>query len=153
MNKETRQPLFRNRDTREMMEMCLNCKRAGCTGSCEKIERMIRDRARCARKDTRLYTLDGEAHPLSFWAQKFNVKPDTLRLRLRKNGGNLKAALEMKYGDHASCVMRYTAYGITRTLAEWAALCEKSKSTLQTRLNRGKSPEDAFWEARSLKNV
>lgn len=83
-----------------------------------------------------------------------NVSPNALQQRLNKNGGDLKAALEMKYHNRARTAKKHTAFGITRTIAEWAVLCEKDESTLRDRLRRGKSPEDAFWEAgRRLENV
>lgn len=147
MNREERGAQFREYDTQEMRQLCLNCSRKNCTGSCEKIEKLNRQRARCARKDTRLYTYEGETHPLSFWAQMINVTPNALQQRLNKNGGNMQAALEMKYHNRARTAKKYTAFGLTRTMAEWAVLCEKDESTLRDRLRRGKSPEEAFREA------
>lgn len=133
-------------DTRKMIEICLNCTQISCQyGTCEKLRREEHTRRMCAKPGTRLYTMDGETHPLSFWALLYGITTAALHSRLKSNGGDLKSALNFKRKGYPS--KSYTCFGETHTTMEWAALCGKEPACIRWRLAAGWPYEKAFAEA------
>lgn len=136
------------KDSRSMINKCLSCKKTECMGTCPDIERKAASNARSAtnRRAPKMYTMDGETHTLSYWANLYDLTPGALGLRL-KAGYDLKEALSLER-NYKPGAPKYTAFGITQTLTEWAKLCGKSKACLQYRIYKGLPLEMAFREAK-----
>lgn len=146
MNKQSEDVKYRGQDSRKMMNMCLNCKRKTCSmGTCSDIDKEARAQ-RAAALNAKQYTMDGESHPISFWAQMYGVSPNALRMRLIKFDGDLKKALEHEPKPPQG--KQYTCFGYTYTIGEWATLCGVSEAGLRYRLARGKPLEAVFFEAK-----
>lgn len=139
------------KDTPTMVRMCLSCDCAECTGTCARIEAIEARIAHSAtrRRPAKMYTMDGETHTLKYWAYLYghqNVQAIALRL---KAGYSLKEALLHK-GRIVPVGVTYTAFGITQTLKDWAAMCGRTKDCLRCRIKKGLPLEEAFREARKM---
>lgn len=132
-------------DNQTMISRCLNCKKQRCDhGTCAEIKNDELSRYKKGRRDVRLYYMDGETHPLSFWASMYGLSQQALALRI-KQCGSLEMALK-KPAKQSDCQM-YTAFGYTLSVSEWANLCDVSVSTIRYRLKSGRPLEFVFKEA------
>ena len=147
MSKAEKRTDYRPLDTTTMMHMCLNCTRISCNhGTCPEIEKEDQKREKYKKENTKMYYMDGETHPLSFWASLYDITPGALLHRLKQNGGNLKKAL-LKKGYYRPS-KTYTAFGHTLTVTQWAALCDVSVTTIRNRLRSGQPIEVVLYEAK-----
>lgn len=120
-------------ETRELIELCLNCERAACPGTCEQYRR-VRQRIGFRPYGQKLYyELDGERLEMEEWAARIGVTTDCLRKRLTKM--TLREALAMGQTGGAKI---HTIDGVSLTAAQWAERLKVPLGTLKTYASRKK---------------
>lgn len=91
------------------------------------------------RSSTRFETIDDVTMPFSYWCEKYNISPASVRARM-KNGMPFKQALtEPLHQDH----VMITLNGETKNISDWCKHFGISRRAVYSRIRNGWSPEKA----------
>lgn len=130
----------------ELVNLCLNCRRARCPGTCAAWREKNEELARAGKKRpgvrTKVYEMDGAWHTLYEWAQITGIPFSVLYDRVQKKKRPLRAAIEM---GQAHLPGLFTVEGRTLSVNQWAEALGIHASTLRARKDqRGVSMEEAI---------
>lgn len=91
------------------------------------------------RSSTRFETIDNVTMPFSYWCEKYNISPASVRARM-KNGMPFKQALtEPLHKDH----VMITLNGETKNISDWCKHFGISRRAVYSRIRNGWTPEKA----------
>ncbi|WGR62518.1 hypothetical protein E3U26_17315 (plasmid) [Paracoccus ferrooxidans] len=109
------------------------------------IEQLFSARKKPSRQGKTL-THQGETLTISEWADRLNLQPDTIRIRL-KNGASIEEALsaDKRHTVRKDRQPRWITYnGETRTVKDWSQRLGLKPVTIHYRLYRGATAAEAL---------
>ena len=91
------------------------------------------------RVTTVFNTIDGVTMPFTYWCEKYNISPATVRARM-KNGCSLETALkEPTHQDHVMIAIN----GVSKNISDWCKEFGVTRSTAYKRIRSGWDPVKA----------
>lgn len=118
--------------------MCLNCKRATCSGNCTE-EHVIAN-----RPEARRYPFKGEHLTIRQISERTGVSKNVLYYRITMQGWNAEDAVAKPVRPKVTRIVE--AFGESHPLAVWASIRGIPQAVLKCRISSGWDPERALME-------
>ena len=143
----------------DLIAVCMNCTQDDCRGECLKYRNKYRELMGAPKNESkynRKLEAFGKQMTLNEWAEESGIPYHTLHKRMRRGGMTLEEALnpdrakkkKQKIKEPREAGTRKApgveAFGRKQTLREWAAETGIDFRTLQKRIQRGMTAEEAL---------
>lgn len=109
------------------------------------------ERERQGRKGRYMIPANGETHSLAEWSRITGISPSTIDGRLKSGYTPEEAVSPAKKPKGRKPSIMLTANGETHSLAEWSRITGLNRSSIEERLLRGATPEEAVDPVRKPK--
>lgn len=117
-------------DPPEAIRMCLNCRRAECTGKCAAVIEARRARSTKHKgKVPKRHKANGQIHTVKEWAKITGISADLLHARMREG---MTMAEAIAYGTPRTHL--YIAYGRAQLVKDWSSETGIPQDTLRYRM-------------------